>query len=67
MDYLHMKKGLNMDEIIALRTHRNWFKSKNYKRYAKEEMSLLSHEHLIEKVNKLSKGRYPKSVFYTFH
>ena len=51
-----MKKGINMDEKIALGTHRNWFKPSNYKRYVKEEMSLLTHENLIEKVNKISKG-----------
>ena len=47
MDYLFMKKGINMDEQIALGTHRNWFKPNNYQRYAKEEMSLLTHEKLI--------------------
>ena len=67
MDYLLMKKGINMDEKIALGTHSNWFKPNNYQKYAKEEMSLLSHENLIEKVNKLSKGRYPKNGFYTHH
>ena len=67
MDYLLMKKGINMDEKIALGTHRNWFKPNNYKRYAKEEMSLLSQENVIEKVNKLSKERYPQIAFYTHH
>ena len=67
MDYLLMKKVINMDAQIALGTHRNWFKPNNYQRYAKEEMSLLSHENLIEKVNKLSKERYHKIAFYTHH
>ena len=58
-----MKKGINMDEQIALGIHRNWFKPKNYQIFAKEEMSLLTHEKLIEKVNKLSKGRYPQTDF----
>ena len=53
-----MKKGINMDKKIALGTHRNWFKPNNSKRSGKEEMSLLSHEHLIEKVNKVSERRF---------
>ena len=66
MDYLIMKKGINMHEQIELGTHRNWFKPNNYKRFAKEEMCLLTHEKLVKKVNKLSKERYPKIRFYTF-
>ena len=56
-----------MDEQIALGTHRNWFKPKNYQRFAKEEMCLLTHEKLVKKVNKLSKRRYPEYGFYTFN
>ena len=48
IDYLLMKRGINMDEKIALGTHSNWFKPNNYKRYAIEEMSLLSHENLLK-------------------
>ena len=64
MDYLIMKKGINMHEQIELGTHRNWFKPNNYKRFAKEEMCLLTYDKLVKKVNKLSKERYPKRAFY---
>ena len=67
MDYLIMKKGINRDEQIELGTHRNWFKPKNYQRFAKEEMCLLTHEKLVKKVNKLSQERCPKITFCTHH
>ena len=57
MDYLIMKKGINMHEQIELGTHRNWFKPNNYKRFAKEEMCLLTHEKLVKKSQQVIKRK----------
>ena len=54
-----MKRGINMDGNLTVGTWKNWFKPNVYKIYVSEEISVVSHETLIPKVNLVSEGRYP--------
>ena len=42
----------------------NWFRMNVYKPYTKDEISVLSLEQLIVKVNLLSENRYPRDPFF---
>ena len=61
MDYLLMHRR----SYVALQhRYENWFKTSVYKRYATEEISVLSIQQLIVEVNLVSKHVYPRDPFF---
>ena len=58
-----MKRRRIMEDNIMRGRLRNWFLPKIYKAYAKDEISVLSLEQLIVKVNLVSENRYLRDSF----
>ena len=52
-----------MENNIMRGSLKYWFKKKAYKRYTKDQISVLSHENLIVKVNLVSENRYLRDSF----
>ena len=64
MDYLLMKRRRIVENNILRRRLENWFRTNVYKAYAKDEISVLSLEQLIVKVNFVSENRYLRDPFF---
>ena len=58
MDYLLTQRKIIVEDNIMRHRHRNWFLLNIYKAYAKDEISVLSPEKLILKINLVSENRY---------
>ena len=63
MDYLLTQRNIILEDNINRVWEKEWFKKKVYKRYAKDEISVLSPEKLIVKVNLVSENRYLRDSF----
>ena len=58
MDYLLTQRKIIVEDNIMRHRHRNWFLLNIYKAYAKDQISVLSPEKLILKINLVSENRY---------
>ena len=63
MDYLLTQIKIILEDNINRDWKKEWFKKKVYKRYAKDEISVLSPGKLIVKVNFVSQTRYLGDYF----
>ena len=60
---LTQRRRIVQDNIMRHRL-KNWFRTNVYKAYAKDEISVLSIQQLIVKVNLVSENRYLRDPFF---
>ena len=58
MDYLLTQRQIIVGDNIMRHRNRNWFKKQVYKAYAKDEISVLSFEQFLVKINLELENRY---------
>ena len=64
MDYLLMQRNIIVVNNIMQVRRKDWFRPKIYKPYAKDQISVLSLELLIVKVNLVSGNIYLRDYFF---
>ena len=64
MDYLLTQRKIIVEDNIMRGRLNDWFRPKFYKAYVKDEISVLSIQQLIVKVNFVSENRYPRDPFF---
>ena len=63
MDYLLTQRKIIVEDNINRGGLKDWFRQKVFKAYAKDEISVLSLDQLIVKVNLVSENRYLRDSF----
>ena len=58
-----MQRKIIVEDNIMRGMLKDWFRPKDYKAYAKDEISVLSREQLIVNVNLVSENRYLRDSF----
>ena len=64
MDYLLTQRKIIVEDNINRVWENDWLKKKVYKKYAKDQISVLSPEKLILKINLVSENRYLRDPFF---
>ena len=64
MYYLLTQRRRILEDNIMRHRLENWFRTNVYKAYAKDEISVLSIQQLIVKVNFVSENRYLRDPFF---